>query len=144
MNMNIQSNLCTQICTQCYSRLSEINPIRDELSSGSIGNSLFENSLHNKQYSMSPSLLNNSSLSDIQRLREDFVNQTTKHHPNAWEDQILQATKACEVWKSEADESNRKVSIGLVHILAANYYCESNKFSVKSVEIPKKTVIFFH
>lgn len=92
---------------------------------------------------MSPSLLNNSSLSDIQRLREDFVNQTTKHHPNAWEDQILQATKACEVWKSEADESNRKVSIGLVHILAANYYCESNKFSVKSVEIPKKPLYFF-
>lgn len=90
------------------SRLSEINPIRDELSTSSIGNSLFENSLHNKQYSMSPSLLNNSSLSDI-RLRDEFVSQTTKHIPMPWEDQILQATKACEAWKSEADESNRKV-----------------------------------
>lgn len=58
---------------------------------------------------MSPSILNNSSLSDIHRLREDFVNQTTKHLSTPWEDQILQATKACEVWKSEADESNRKV-----------------------------------
>lgn len=57
---------------------------------------------------MSPSLLNNSSLSD-RRLRDEYVNQTTKHHSNAWEDQILQATKACEAWKSEADESNRKV-----------------------------------
>lgn len=57
---------------------------------------------------MSPSLLNNSSLSDI-RMRDDFVNQTSKHLPSAWEDQILQATKACEAWKSEADESNRKV-----------------------------------
>lgn len=54
-------------------------------------------------------MLNNSSLSDIHRLREDFVNQTTKHLSTPWEDQILQATKACEVWKSEADESNRKV-----------------------------------
>lgn len=92
------------------SRLSEINPIRDELSTGSIGNTLFENSLHNKQYSMSPSLLNSSNLSDIHRLREDFVNQTTKHLSTTWEDQILQATKACEVWKSEADESNRKAT----------------------------------
>lgn len=61
---------------------------------------------------MSPSILNNSSLSDIHRLREDFVNQTTKHLSTPmWEDQILQATKACEVWKSEADESNRKVGV---------------------------------
>lgn len=58
---------------------------------------------------MSPSILNNSSLSDI-RLREDFANQSSKHLPTPWEDQILQATKACEAWKSEADESNRKVN----------------------------------
>lgn len=90
------------------SRLSEINPIRDELSTGSIGNSLFENSLHNKQYSMSPSLLNNSSISDI-RLRDEFSNQSTKHLPTPWEEQIVQVSKACEAWKSEADESNRKV-----------------------------------
>lgn len=92
-----------------HSRLSEINPIRDELSTGSITNSLFENSLHNKQYSMSPSLLNNSSLSDI-RLRDDFSNQSTKHLPTPWEEQIVQVSKACEAWKTEADESNRKVS----------------------------------
>lgn len=58
---------------------------------------------------MSPSLLNNSSLSDM-RLRDDFANQSSKHLPTPWEDQILQATKACEAWKSEADESNRKVN----------------------------------
>lgn len=90
-------------------RLSEINTIRDDLNTGSIGNSLFENSLHNKQYSMSPSLnLNNSSLSEI-RLRDEFASQTSKHLSTQWEDQIIQATKACEAWKSEADESNRKV-----------------------------------
>lgn len=95
-----------------FSRLSEINPIRDELSTGSIGNSLFENTLHNKQYSMSPSLLNNSSLSDM-CLREEYANQTNKRGVDRslrWEDQIKQATKACEAWKSEADESNRKVN----------------------------------
>lgn len=88
--------------------MSEINSIRDEISSGSIGNSLFENSLHNKQYSMSPSLLNNSSLNSI-GLRDEFASQTTKLNP--WEDQFLQATKACEVWKTEANKSNRKVCI---------------------------------
>lgn len=65
---------------------------------------------------MSPSILNNSSLSDIHRLREDYVNQTSKHLPTPWEDQILQATKACEVWKSEADESNRKVCTIRIHV----------------------------
>lgn len=62
---------------------------------------------------MSPSLLNNSNLSDIHRLREDFA---SKHLSTPWEDQILQATKACEVWKSEADESNRKVGISKTYI----------------------------
>lgn len=98
-----------------YSRLSEINTIRDELSTSSIGNSLFENSLHNKQYSMSPSILNSSSLSDM-RLRDDFVSQTSKHISIPWEDQILQASKACEAWKSEADESNRKVRIVFFYV----------------------------
>lgn len=69
---------------------------------------------------MSPSLLNNSSLSDIQRLRDDFVNQTTKHLSAPWEDQFLQASKACEVWKSEADESNRKVRFSLDHFFQQN------------------------
>lgn len=93
-----------------YSRLPEINPIREELSSNSRGNSLFENSLHNKQYSMSPSILNNANLSDM-RMRDEFVGQTTKHMSSPWEDQILQVTKACEAWKSEVDESNRKVNL---------------------------------
>lgn len=28
-----------------------------------------------------------------------------------WEDRIMQATKACEAWRSEADDSNRKVGV---------------------------------
>lgn len=65
--------------------------------------------MHNKQYSMSPSLLNNSNLSDL-RLRDELMSQNTKQITMPWEEQILQATKACEAWKSEADESNRKVN----------------------------------
>lgn len=56
---------------------------------------------------MSPSLLNNPSLNEINRLRDELVNQSAKQIH--WEDRILQASKACEAWKSEADESNRKV-----------------------------------
>lgn len=57
---------------------------------------------------MSPSLINNPSLNEINRLRDELANQSVqKRH---WEERILQATKACEAWKSEADESNRKVS----------------------------------
>lgn len=57
---------------------------------------------------MSPSLLNSSGLNEISRLRDELVNQSAKQIQ--WEDRILQASKACEAWKSEADESNRKVS----------------------------------
>lgn len=63
---------------------------------------------------MSPSILNNSNLSDM-RMRDDFVSQTTKHLSNPWEDQIIQATKACEAWKTEVDESNRKVRVNQFH-----------------------------
>lgn len=93
--------------TSIDSRLSELNSIRDELST----NNLFENSLQNKQYSMSPSLLNNPSLNDINRLRDDFVSQNSKSLN--WEDRIMQASKACEAWKSEVDVSNRKVCVNL-------------------------------
>lgn len=55
---------------------------------------------------MSPSLLNSSGLNDLSRLREEIVNQTVSKQ---YEERIIQATKACEAWKSEADESNRKV-----------------------------------
>lgn len=58
---------------------------------------------------MSPSLLNNSNLNELSRLRDELVNQSAKQIH--WEDRILQASKACEAWKSEADESNRKVSL---------------------------------
>lgn len=83
--------------------------MRDEISSNSAGNNLFENSMHNKQYSMSPSMLNNPSLNEINRLRDEIVSQNAKQMQ--WEDRIMQASKACQAWKSEADESNRKVNI---------------------------------
>lgn len=57
---------------------------------------------------MSPSLIHNPSLNEINRLRDELANQTAqKHH---LEDRVLQASKACEAWKSEADDSNRKVN----------------------------------
>lgn len=52
-------------------------------------------------------MLNNPSLNEINRLRDEFVNQSAKQIH--WDDRMMQASKACEVWKSEADESNRKV-----------------------------------
>lgn len=58
---------------------------------------------------MSPSLLNSSGLNDIRCLRDDLVNQSAKQMN--WEDRIFQASKACEQWKTEADESHRKVSL---------------------------------
>lgn len=85
-----------------------MNSIRDELSTNSVGNSLFENSMHNKQYSMSPSIMNNPSLNEINRLRDELVTQNAKQIQ--WEERIVQASKACEAWKSESDESNRKVA----------------------------------
>lgn len=58
---------------------------------------------------MSPSILNSTNLSDM-RMRDEYnVGPTTKHLSNPWEDQLLQVTKACEAWKTEVDESNRKV-----------------------------------
>lgn len=101
----IPSHFASMLSLSVYRR-PERNPIRDDLSS-SVGSSLFEFSLPNKQYSMSPSLLNSSGLNEINRLRDELVNQTSKQMQ--WEDRILQASKACEAWKSEADESNRKV-----------------------------------
>lgn len=58
---------------------------------------------------MSPSLMTNSSLNEISRLRDELANQSAQKFQ--WEERILQATKACEAWKTEADESNRKVCI---------------------------------
>lgn len=78
------------------------------MSNSTVGNSLFENSLQNKQFSMSPSIIN-PSLNEIKRLRDELAKQAVQKIQ--WEDRILQATKACEAWKSEADESNRKVNI---------------------------------
>lgn len=85
-------------------RISELNSLRDELShSNSVGNSLFENS---KPFSMSPSIMNNPSINEMTRLREEYA------HKMRFEDRIsiIQATQACEAWKTAVDESNRKVN----------------------------------
>lgn len=42
----------------------------------------------------------------MHRMRDELASQSAN-----WEDRILQASKACEAWRSEADESNRKVSV---------------------------------
>lgn len=64
---------------------------------------------------MSPSMLNNPSLNEINRLRDEIVSQNAKQMQ--WEDRIMQASKACQAWKSEADESNRKVKN---HVIISN------------------------
>lgn len=71
---------------------------------------------------MSPSMLNNPSLNEINRLRDEIVSQNAKQMQ--WEDRIMQASKACQAWKSEADESNRKVKCS--HI--TRIICISFKF----------------
>lgn len=45
-----------------------------------------------------------------QRLRDELTLGQTALKMN-WDDRILQASKACEAWRSEADESNRKVGV---------------------------------
>ncbi|XP_037027179.1 RING finger protein unkempt isoform X4 [Bradysia coprophila] len=90
-------------------RISELNTLRDELSnSNSVGNSLFENSLqHSKPFSMSPSIMTNPSMNEMTRLREEYAQKMR------FEDRIsiMQATQACEAWKTAVDESNRKVAL---------------------------------
>ncbi|XP_046394378.1 RING finger protein unkempt [Ischnura elegans] len=58
--------------------------------------------------SLSPSLGSNS-LSEIHRLREELNSSRAKLA--SWDDRIGQARTACEAWKREAEESNRKASI---------------------------------
>lgn len=67
---------------------------------------MFENSLqHSKPFSMSPSIMNNPSINEMTRLREEYAQKMR------FEDRIsiIQATQACEAWKTAVDESNRKV-----------------------------------
>lgn len=55
---------------------------------------------------MSPSIMNNPSINEMTRLREEYA------HKMRFEDRIsiIQATQACEAWKTAVDESNRKVN----------------------------------
>lgn len=79
--------------------------LRDDLSNNTVGSNLF-NSIASKN-TFSPCI--NNSYSEISRLREEIVNKNAQILN--WEDRIMQATKACEAWKQETEESNRKVCI---------------------------------
>lgn len=56
---------------------------------------------------MSPSIMNNPSINEMTRLREEYAQKMR------FEDRIsiIQATQACEAWKTAVDESNRKVLV---------------------------------
>ena len=90
-----------------------MNAINNELNNSATQNSLFDNHLQSagsKQhtYSMSP-LVTGGGLTEVTRLRDELQNKNAQI--NNIEEQILQANKACEVWKNEAEENNRKVNI---------------------------------
>ncbi|XP_053682852.1 RING finger protein unkempt homolog isoform X3 [Sabethes cyaneus] len=60
------------------------------------------NSSHS--YSMSPLVA-----SDMGRLRDELANKNAQMIN--WEEQVMQATNACEAWKAQMEESNRKTVI---------------------------------
>uniref|UniRef100_U5ER14 Putative ring finger protein unkempt log isoform 1 n=1 Tax=Corethrella appendiculata TaxID=1370023 RepID=U5ER14_9DIPT len=89
-------------------RISELNSINNEMPNNNT-NSLFDNHLQQNKHPFSMSPLVNSSLSEIGRLRDELANKNAQMIN--WEEQVLQATKACEAWKLEMEESNRKTII---------------------------------
>lgn len=72
---------------------------------------MFDNHLQSNNkphtYSMSP-LVTGGGLSEITRLRDEL--QSKNAQINNIEEQVMQANKAIDIWKTEADDSNRKVS----------------------------------
>ncbi|XP_055530943.1 putative E3 ubiquitin-protein ligase UNKL isoform X7 [Wyeomyia smithii] len=58
----------------------------------------------NHSYSMSPLVA-----SDMGRLRDELANKNAQMIN--WEEQVMQATNACEAWKAQMEESNRKTVI---------------------------------
>ncbi|XP_055618206.1 putative E3 ubiquitin-protein ligase UNKL isoform X5 [Toxorhynchites rutilus septentrionalis] len=58
----------------------------------------------NHPYSMSPLVA-----SDMGRLRDELANKNAQMIN--WEEQVMQATNACEAWKAQMEESNRKTVI---------------------------------
>lgn len=85
--------------------MNDIN-LRDDLTNSTVGNNLFKNSLQsNKPFS--PCI--NNSYSEFNRMRDELANKNAQLLN--YEEQMIQATKACEAWKLEVEESNRKVYI---------------------------------
>ncbi|XP_021702712.1 RING finger protein unkempt isoform X6 [Aedes aegypti] len=60
-----------------------------------------KNSNANHPYSMSPLVA-----SGMERLRDELANKNAQMIN--WEEQVMQATNACEAWKAQMEESNRK------------------------------------
>lgn len=58
-------------------------------------------------YSMSPLVA-----SGMERLRDELANKNAQMIN--WEEQVMQASNACEAWKAQMEESNRKVSAHFV------------------------------
>ncbi|XP_058813372.1 RING finger protein unkempt isoform X3 [Topomyia yanbarensis] len=115
------------------SRISELNSLNNELSNNNT-NLLFDNHMQqaaaavqqhqqqqhhaaaavmaaasknsssNHPYSMSPLVA-----SDMGRLRDELANKNAQMIN--WEEQVMQATNACEAWKAQMEESNRKTVI---------------------------------
>lgn len=84
--------------------MNDLN-LRDDLSNNTVGSNLFKSSLQSNK-NFSPCI--NNSFSELARLREENANKSAQIL--SWEERMIQATKACEAWKVESDESNRKVS----------------------------------
>lgn len=87
--------------------------LRDDLSNNTVGSNLFKSSLQSNK-NFSPCI--NNSYSEISRLRDELANKGAQILN--WEEQMIQATKACEAWKLESEESNRKVYDFFLQILA--------------------------
>lgn len=57
------------------------------------------------QYAISPMIADG-----INRMREE-INKSQQQQMLNWEEHVLQATNACEAWKAQMEESNRKTVI---------------------------------
>jgi hypothetical protein len=107
-------------------RISELNSLNSDLTN-STTNNLFDNHLQQQTkhhpFSISP-LVNHTNhhhtiSSEIGRLRDELANKNAQMIN--WEEQVIQASKVCEAWKSEMEEGNRKVSID----------CEEKKMEIE-------------
>lgn len=88
---------CLLICLLfIYYRISELNSIRDDINSSSVGNMLFDNTLTTTKNAFSLQSLQNQNTSDVNRLSNELMTKNS---------QIVKLT-------NRIDETARKVSIG--------------------------------